>query len=58
MCSVPALDGPVISKAIARDGLIAEWRVYADNEETRRLLALVFEPEDLLARCGHSTQRT
>ena len=39
-CSLPALDGPAIWKASVRGGLIAEWRVYADSEETRRSLGL------------------
>jgi len=30
---------PAAWKAVVRDGLIAEWRVYADNEPMRRLMA-------------------
>jgi hypothetical protein len=29
---------PTASKAVARDGLIAEWRVYRDNQPARKLL--------------------
>jgi len=29
---------PAAWKAVVRDGLIAEWRVYADNEPMRRLI--------------------
>lgn len=29
---------PAAWKAVVRDGLIAEWRVYADNEPIRRLM--------------------
>ena len=30
---------PAAWRAVVRDGLIAEWRVYADNEPVRRLMA-------------------
>ena len=29
---------PAAWKAVVRDGLVAEWRVYADNEPMRRLM--------------------
>ena len=30
---------PVAIRALVEDGLVAEWRVYADNEPLRKLLA-------------------
>ena len=39
-CSLPALSGPALWRAIVRDGLVAEWRVYEDNAATRRELGL------------------
>lgn len=39
-CSEPTLDGPAIWTAVIRDSLVAEWRVYEDNLQTRRLLQL------------------
>jgi uncharacterized protein (TIGR02246 family) len=36
----PALDGPAIWTAMARDGKISEWRVHDDTSETRRRLGL------------------
>jgi predicted SnoaL-like aldol condensation-catalyzing enzyme len=37
-CSFEPLDGPSIWTAEIRDDLVAEWRVYEDNQEVRRLL--------------------
>jgi len=34
-----AWEMPAAWKAIVEDGLIAEWRVYADNEPVRRVMA-------------------
>jgi ketosteroid isomerase-like protein len=40
ICSVAALCGPALWTAVVRDAAIAEWRVYDDNADTRRALAL------------------
>lgn len=37
-CSFDQLDGPSIWTAEIRDDLVAEWRIYEDNQEVRRLL--------------------
>jgi ketosteroid isomerase-like protein len=37
-CSVPILDGPAIWTAVVRADKVAEWRVYADDDATRRSL--------------------
>ncbi len=39
-CSFDPLDGPSIWTAEIRDGLVAEWRVYEDSEEVRKLLKI------------------
>lgn len=39
-CSDTRLDGPAIWTANARNGTIAEWRVYEDTSENRRLLSI------------------
>jgi ketosteroid isomerase-like protein len=39
-CSHPPLDGPAIWTARVENGLVAEWRVYLDTEENRRILDL------------------
>ncbi len=39
-CSFDPLDGPSIWTAKIRDGLVAEWRVYEDSEEVRKLLKI------------------
>ena len=43
-CSYKPLDGPAIWTAIIEDGLVAEWRVYLDNEENRKKLKLDYLP--------------
>lgn len=40
VCKYEPLDGPAIWTAKARDGLMAEWRVYKDTEEVRRKLGI------------------
>ena len=40
VCKYEPLDGPAIWTARARDGLMAEWRVYLDTEENRRKLGI------------------
>ncbi len=40
-CSHEPLDGPSIWTAKIRYGLVAEWRVYKDNEETRKKLGIL-----------------
>ncbi len=37
-CSFEPLDGPSIWTAKIRNGHVAEWRVYEDSEEVRKLL--------------------
>jgi ketosteroid isomerase-like protein len=39
-CSVPALAGPALWRASVRDGLVAEWRVYADTPASRAALGI------------------
>ncbi len=39
-CSHDALDGPALWTARVEGGLVAEWRVYLDTAETRKLLRL------------------
>jgi len=39
-CSYPPLDGPAIWTARIEAGLVAEWRVYLDTDENRRVLEL------------------
>jgi predicted SnoaL-like aldol condensation-catalyzing enzyme len=39
-CSFDPLDGPSIWTAEIRDDLVAEWRVYEDNQDVRRLLSI------------------
>ncbi len=39
-CSYEPLDGPAIWTAKIRDGLVAEWRVYADKKEVRKELGI------------------
>lgn len=39
-CSEPALAGPALWSAIVRDGLVAQWRVYADTPDIRTALGL------------------
>ncbi|MFW9870372.1 MAG: nuclear transport factor 2 family protein [Candidatus Thorarchaeota archaeon] len=41
-CSHDSLDGPAIWTAKIRDGLISEWRVYEDNEDTRKELGITY----------------
>ncbi len=36
--SYEPLDGPAIWTAVIRNNLVAEWRVYKDNEENRKRL--------------------
>jgi ketosteroid isomerase-like protein len=38
LCSEPSLSGPALWTATVRDGKVAQWRVYADTPENRRLL--------------------
>jgi ketosteroid isomerase-like protein len=42
-CSYEPLDGPAIWTARVEGGLVAEWRVYLDTDENRRLLELPLE---------------
>jgi ketosteroid isomerase-like protein len=39
-CSEPQLDGPALWTAKLRDGQVAEWRVYHDTSDNRKLLSL------------------
>ncbi len=39
-CSVEALAGPALWRAVVRDGRVSEWRVYVDDEATRRELGI------------------
>jgi hypothetical protein len=39
-CSDKQLDGPAIWTASVQNGTIAEWRVYEDSSENRRLLSI------------------
>ena len=39
-CSDPGLSGPAIWTAYVRAGVVAEWRVHEDTEETRKALFL------------------
>lgn len=39
-CSVSSLDGPAIWTARIENDKVAEWRIYLDNEENRKLLDL------------------
>jgi hypothetical protein len=41
LCTLEALDGPAIWRAVVRNGRLAEWRVYEDNEDARRTLGIV-----------------
>jgi GNAT superfamily N-acetyltransferase/ketosteroid isomerase-like protein len=41
VCKHEPLHGPAIWTAKARDGLMAEWRVYLDTEETRKKLGIL-----------------
>ena len=38
VCSHKPLDGPAIWTAKIKNNLIAEWRIYEDTEENRRML--------------------
>jgi ketosteroid isomerase-like protein len=38
--SIPALRGPALWTAVVRGNAIAEWRVYSDDDDTRRALDL------------------
>ena len=40
-CSFDQLDGPAIWTVKLRDGLIAEWRVYDDTPEVRKMLEIL-----------------
>ena len=40
VCSEPRLDGPALWRAIVRQGKVAQWRVYEDTIENRRVLGL------------------
>ena len=43
-CSHEPLDGPAIWSARIENELVAEWRVYYDNEENRKKLNLEYLP--------------
>ena len=42
-CSDPLLAGPALWRAVVRDGLVAEWRVFDDSPASRAELGLAAE---------------
>jgi ketosteroid isomerase-like protein len=40
LCAEPSLAGPALWTATVRDGKVAEWRVFEDTPQARRLLKL------------------
>ena len=37
-CALPIWEIPAAWKAVVRDGLVAHWQVFADNQPVRKLM--------------------